>query len=409
MTGLENSLVDIAIKPDARDLDNLRSASEILDRWIEDEQFAGWDPHDLLNSPFLRPLATPTSWGYFIGIAAVQFGRRSPWNLRGPLHVPKMRNAKAVGLFLASYSRKYALRQSHETLHFLEEMVKWLEETGNRSYGGIGWGYPFPWASRSFFLTRGEPTSVNTSFIVMGLLDAYEFAGITRALELAKEAGEFLAHGLNRYQQAEEICFSYTPRDKRWVHNANALVAGALARLGNTLGHSEWVDLARSAAFYTANRQRPDGSWPYGEGLRYRWVDNFHTGYVLDALQDIAHWAGEPRLLSVVQRGYDYWKEHFFREDGAPRFAVNSTYPIDVHCAAQATLTFSRHRSYDPEGSTLAISCAQWAVNNMQTPQGWFVYQLYPHYTIRIPYMRWSQAWMQRALTELEFSLLTEP
>ena len=34
----------------------------------------------------------------------------------------------------------------------------------------------------------------------------------------------------------------------------------------------------------SVSAQRPDGSWPYAEGEGHGWVDNFHTGYVLEAL-----------------------------------------------------------------------------------------------------------------------------
>ena len=50
-----------------------------------------------------------------------------------------------------------------------------------------------------------------------------------------------------------------------------------LARVGQT-------ELAKKAMAYTVSHQLPDGSWWYAEAPNLRWVDNFHTGYVLESL-----------------------------------------------------------------------------------------------------------------------------
>jgi hypothetical protein len=76
-------------------------------------------------------------------------------------------------------------------------------------------------------------------------------------------------------------------------------------------------------------------------------------------------------------------------------------YPIDIHSVAQAILTFLEFDNQDPESRLWAQRVADWGIKHMHDPEGFFHYQIRRHYRIRIPYMRWSQAWMQRALTEL--------
>ena len=85
-----------------RDLDTLAAAAR-LDAWIEREGFTGWDPHDALNSPLLKRLSFGNRR---LGIAWLQLVKRSPFNLRPGLGVPKGCNPKGMGLFLASYPRK---------------------------------------------------------------------------------------------------------------------------------------------------------------------------------------------------------------------------------------------------------------------------------------------------------------
>ncbi|HNP54847.1 MAG TPA: hypothetical protein PKK69_09510, partial [Ferruginibacter sp.] len=36
----------------------------------------------------------------------------------------------------------------------------------------------------------------------------------------------------------------------------------------------------------------------------------------------------------------------------------------------------------------------EWTIRNMQDKKGYFYYQINKYITSRIPYMRWSQAWM---------------
>jgi hypothetical protein len=50
----------------------------------------------------------------------------------------------------------------------------------------------------------------------------------------------------------------------------------------------------------------------------------------------------------------------------------------------------------------MAQRIARWAIDNMQDESGYFYYQKTKWYTNKIPYIRWSQAWMFYALSSLE-------
>jgi len=43
----------------------------------------------------------------------------------------------------------------------------------------------------------------------------------------------------------------------------------------------------------------------------------------------------------------------------------------------------------------------QWAMNHMWDERGFFYYRVLRFFTIRIPYMRWAQAWMLLAMSTL--------
>lgn len=397
---------------------NIVEASQRLDNWIEFQEFCGWDPFDALNSPLLKRL---TFGSRRLGQVWVQFFKHSPINLRPLLGVSKGYNPKGMGLFLASYLRKY--QQSGET-RYQERILffaDWLQQNVSPGYNGACWGYNFDWPNRGFFAPKGTPTVVNTAFIGLAFLDLYQFAhdGLSASgfqlsglqpsvfrssLDIARSACQFIIHDLQVARPAsDECCFSYTPLDHRCVHNANVLGAWLLAEVGAISSDSELAQFALQAARYTARRQLPDGSWPYGENGNDTWVDNFHTGYVLVAMNRIGNRLQTDEFNGVVKKGYQFWKREMFLPDGTPKFYANKTYPIDTHCAAQSILTFLEFTTHDPQGLEWAERVAGWAVEHLQNAQGYFNYQRTRYFLNRSAYMRWTQAWMQRALTELLF------
>jgi hypothetical protein len=227
------------------------------------------------------------------------------------------------------------------------------------------------------------------------------------ALETARSACEFIVRDLRMCRQtADELCFSYTPIDSRYIHNANVMGAWLLAEVAAQTSEKELAAMALASARYTARRQRLDGAWGYGEAANEAWIDNFHTGYVLMALKHLAARLRTDEFAACVSKGYRFWKTHMFRHDGAPKYFLDRVYPIESHCVATAILTFLAFADEDAEGCHLALRSAQWGTAHLQNPAGYFDYQITPFYRSRIPYMRWVQAWMQRALTEL---LATEP
>ena len=47
-----------------------------------------------------------------------------------------------------------------------------------------------------------------------------------------------------------------------------------------------------------------DGAWFYGESPKYHWIDNFHTGYNLDALKRYIESSGDPDFKDHLHRGF---------------------------------------------------------------------------------------------------------
>ena len=105
-------------------------------------------------------------------------------------------------------------------------------------------------------------------------------------------AGDFILTDLHRFVPAQdELCFSYTPLDQRYVHNANLLGAWLLARLAARLDASNLKEAALASACYTARHLRPEGWWPYGEGARMRgWIISTLDMFWLPCTQSQSFW-----------------------------------------------------------------------------------------------------------------------
>ena len=370
-------------------------AIEALLEYCRLERWSGYDPYDALNSRLFNAL--PLSKSKAARIAITQVLKRSPLNLRPLLLVPKGENPKACALFtsaLIRLSRCGILDNDSAVLERINRLME-LRSIGNPY---TCWGYNFDWQNRSFLLPKFTPNIICTTFGGNALLDAYEMFSDRRYLDAALSAGEFIMNGLNVTEEDDGLCFSYTPLDRGQVHNANLLGAAFIGRLSRFNRNPRFVETAVRAARFSLNRQRPDGSWAYGEGKAQRWIDNFHTGYDLVALLKLWQTIGLKELLDSLSRGLRFYVRNFFTADGIPKYFHNKVWPIDIHSVAQSIVTLCELSDFMEGASSLAEGVCEWALRTMRSSEGYFYYQKTRFLENRIPYMRWSQAWMLYAL-----------
>ena len=93
--------------------------------------------------------------------------------------------------------------------------------------------------------------------------------------------------------------------------------------------------------------------------------------------------------------------ERFFLANGWPKYFSDRVYPADIHSAAAAIVTLVDLRGRIPNSVIFAEQIANWAIENLHDPRGFFYYQRWRFHTNRIPYMRWSESWMAYALARL--------
>lgn len=384
--------------------DRLGAAKEIalkLLSYCRANDWAGYDPYDALNSRIFQAL--PFLNFKLARLMLTQANKRSPINLRPLLLVPKSHNPKGLALFLVSLLklRRAGLVEDDGTVGRMADRILALRSE-NTPY--TCWGYNFAWQTRFELVPRGLPNIICTTFAGNALLDLHASSREARYLEATVSAANFILDVLYWKPSASDSCFSYTPLWRAQVHNANLLGAAFLYRVGQASGEKRFLEPALEAARFSVKHQYDDGSWDYGESdsPSQRWKDNFHTGYNLCALRDLGWHADTKEFEPAVRLGFQFYREHFFSEDGAPKYYHNATYPIDVHSVAQSVITLLALRDLGEANVELARSVLAWSISNMwDERRSYFYCQKHPRYTVKIPYMRWAQAWMLLALATL--------
>jgi hypothetical protein len=277
--------------------------------------------------------------------------------------------------------------------------LRWLIENQSHGYSGACWGNHFDYQSRGFYLPKNVPTVVWTSLIGHAFLDGYIHFKNEQYLQIAVSACEHILRDLQAYPDGEGACITYVPGLNSQVHNANTLGGSLLARTYRYTHNEECRILAQKAMQYTAQHQQSDASWWYGEKSNLHWVDNFHTGYVLDCFKHYSESTGENRFDQSMMRGYEYWKSTFFLPDGTPKYYNHKVLPLDIQCSAQAIDTLVFFSDRDPESLPLALKVAQWTIENMQDRSGYFYYRRYSPWLVnKTPTLHWGQATMLCAL-----------
>lgn len=384
-----------------------------LKEYCEKEGFKGWDPYDGLNSKLFNkiPLLKRSA---ICRLIMIQGFKRCPINLRSLAMVPKEYNAKGIGLFLSGYCNLY---RAVEEKPFLAEHLGSLEVLKDRvneladlliklrskgDYHGACWGYNFDWQARRLFLfPKYTPTVVATNFCATALMEAYEITGEKRYLDIAVTSAEFVVNDLHRTKYGDGFLFSYSPlQGNDTVFNASLLGSRLLSFCYKYSKNEKYKLLAEASVKACCYGQQDNGKWVYGMLPVQSWVDSFHTGYNLDALIAYKELTCDNKYDIYIEKGFDYYINNFFESDGCPKYFDNCKYPIDIHCSGQLLITLCRLHKIDSY-KELASKVINWTIDNMQSPNGYFYYQLKPGISSKIPYMRWSNAFMFNAMSHI--------
>ena len=262
----------------------------------------------------------------------------------------------------------------------------------------MAWGYNFDVQTRVFRYAADTPNTIATSFAAQAFMDLWELTGAPdREKELRAIVGSLVQE--MRHVADGRSYFRYLAGEEELVHNANLLACAVLMRAGRLVSDPRLAEPALEPIATSLAAQRPDGSWPYADAPGHDWVDNFHTGYVLDSLAECAR--ASPGTAAALERGLDYWERELFLADGTPKYFPRRILPVDAHCYATAIDTWLAVAPRRQEALDRAERQAALLVGRMLDRRGYVHFQKRRLWTSRVPYVRWSTAPAFRALAGL--------
>lgn len=371
--------------------------------WSRKQGYRGYNKHDGLNSPILNTLL---GWGKWPRLVAIQGVMRFPLNLRPILFVPRTYNPKGLALFIQGLLDRYKASENEEYLqeaeNLLQQLIK-LRSPGK--WSGICWGYHYPWQDPGFFAPTNTPNAVVTCFVCEAFLAAYRITGKTHYLDTVGDAISFFLRDLTTLKNDnDELCLGYMPMPMTMrVMDVSILIGAVIAQHAALSSDQRHSTIAERLARYVVNQQTEYHAWFYTDppGDSHIRHDNYHTGFILDALQRYMDTTKNREWQSAYDKGLRFYAANLFNDDGSPRWMGDKDFPHDIHGAAQGILTFSRHYKEYPG---LADKIALWAINNMYNACGRFYYQQSQYHTKIFTLLRWCNAWMARAMATLLIS-----
>ena len=390
---------------------DLSQAIDRLRQHCASQNYEGFSKFDALNSPWIEKLSGQSM---VLRLLASQAVNRVPLPLRHWTGVKKRRNAKGIGNFVRGLGTLYLANPEKALKEEVKSLSQWLLENESHRLGaydgpGMAWGYPFPWQSPGFFAPRFAPNCIVTVFVGEGLLIAYQVTGESAYLEAARGVRQFILEYLPRLEEtASQLCLGYVKEGLKWkVININAVSAGFLSKLAKAESNSEGYQIPKRLINWVMSVQSEGGYWNYTHPKKQSGIgpDNYHTGGILDGIFDYMEASGDRSFEPAWRKALVFYRQHFFTETGSPNWRVGKRYPQDIHGAAQGILTFVRAARWYPPYLDVAGLIAQWALSEMQSPEGGFYYQKWRAFTWKIPLMRWNNSWMMMALSQYQAAI----
>lgn len=359
--------------------------------YARERDYTGWDLYDGESSRLLRAIPIDSKW---LNLAFQQVPRRAPINLRRPLLVEQRRNFMGAALFALANFGVAALTDHESFRREATRLVDWLVRDRCEGYAGFCGGHNHPVQGLSTRTTPDVPGIVGTAYAVKALLVAGERID-GRYREIAHTASRFVIDDLDYEETPDGARIDYTPVESDAYDTLNAIALGArlLIDCHATGGDDHLRQRAGRLLDHVVARQTDAGGWPYRDppDSSHLSMDNFHNGFVIEALLRYRAVTGTDRYDEPIRRGLEFYRG-LFDGDGAPHYDESNTYPRDVHASAQGGIVFSQ---VDPPFGATVL---RWAIDELSDGNGRFYHERRRLYTKRITLMRWCQAWMAYAL-----------
>ncbi len=256
--------------------------------------------------------------------------------LRKPLGIPKRVYPISIAHHGLTCVELY--KQTHEAtyLHRARQDAELLLTHAVPGARGLCWGLPFVWSTNVGIVPANQPAATQSAYGYDLFEHLWTLTGEAQYHERLLSVARAMAEEYVDLPQAEGLASTYHGRGYGdVVINAISyrmyVLAAAVGR-GAEQFKATTVGLLR----YLLSQQQPDGSWWYGATPKNRFIDHFHTCFVLKNLARANRVLQLPEVAAAIERGVRYYWTHLFNTDGLPQ-------PY----ARTARLNLVQYESYD--------------------------------------------------------------
>ena len=306
--------------------------------YLEDKNYVSYDQFDVMMSPLINKLTSGSDLARRI---AIQINKNIPFNIRSLLGYQPMMHTKTISDMLTVYSNQYAITKDEQWRIRAKKMYDLLMDRALSLDGNIGWGLNFPYTTRFTNAQIDTPNLYNTLNSIQSLIDYYVVFEYNDVPKIIRSVVRFMFEYLGIVDIDNETSwFRYYPNQKIPNINVNATSTSFFVRVNIVLKESIIADsvIYRLLNFLVKN-QNGDGSWYYALSENGKWIDGYHTGFVLDALLYLDNEGYDYPFNTALEKGLQYYLNNLFTVDGIPKFFNNNLYPIEAQNCAQAIQT----------------------------------------------------------------------
>lgn len=374
-------------------------------RWLDDYGELSWDVDDYFNNAYGRWAKRQYYKHPRLGtlcVAPLVFQEAfTPWTRRffWPAQRFPLADAHyAMGfayLHQATGEQKYYER----ALHYLDVLWETRSPKGER----FGWGYPFGWETVWGNFPPHVPLITTTPYGYEAFEAVHAIDANPRWLDVMRSVAE---HALRDYNETEHapgiFASSYAPIDKRRVVNANAYRAFLLTAASHRFNAPEYWHQAQRSLEFVLHVQNTDGSWFYAHDGWDRFIDHYHTCFVLKALTKIERLTGHDRCRVAIARGVEYYFANLIDDRGlpkpfakAPRLVI---YRRELYDLAEAINLSLLLRDRFPRFNELLAACIHELFHRWQLKSGAFPTRELLVGWNKVPMHRWGLSIVFRAL-----------
>lgn len=377
----------------SRNVDKLCSTLQDTLAYSRERNYVGWDKHDGMSSQIRKRLPFETKW---TNLAFQETIKRAPINLRPLFLVERRPSPKGLSLFTMANLLTAKVTEEQRYRDEADRLAQRVVSHGLDEYEGFCLYHNHEIQGLSSKAPIRTPDIVSTSFGVKALLQAGQLDEGYPAV--ARSSFKYIESELNPYWEGDLVRVSYKPTSKTdsYTLNANALAARLYIDLYEKFGGDGFREMSRGLLSFVASRQEEIGGWEYMDppSASHLGMDNYHNGFIIESFLRYQEVVDSKAFDDTLVDALEFYRDVLYEDSGAPCWDESSTYPRDIHAAAQGIIVFTHAGELE-----FARRIIDWTIDNMYAGDGQFHYQRRKYYTKRFTLMRWCQAWMAYALS----------